>query len=87
MALGQRVEVVSPQGEDQTFGFALLLAAIRVDPLNPWFNYRVPAKELNGFRASFVMSPHAEDLDGAFGLIDLIDQAVLDVDAARVGPD
>lgn len=32
-----------------------------------------------------VMSPHADHLDGVFGLIDLIDQSVLDIDPTRIG--
>ena len=32
----------------------------------------------------FVVSPHTKDFDGAFGRIDLIDETVLDVDAARI---
>lgn len=32
----------------------------------------------------FVMSPHPKDFDGVFGGINLIDETVLDVDAARI---
>ncbi len=31
---------------------------------------------------SLVVAPHPDHLDGAFGVIDLIDQAMLNVDAA-----
>lgn len=34
---------------------------------------------------SFVVSPHTDDFDGALGVIDLIHQAMLDVDAAGIG--
>ena len=34
---------------------------------------------------SFVVSPHADDFDRTLGVIDLIHQAMLDVDAAGVG--
>ncbi len=33
-----------------------------------------------------VVSPHANNLNGAFGLIDLIDQSVLDIDPPRICP-
>ena len=32
----------------------------------------------------FVVSPHPKDFDGAFGGMDLIDETMLDVDAARI---
>jgi hypothetical protein len=33
---------------------------------------------------SFVVSPHPKDLNGMFGVVDLINQAVLNVDPARI---
>ena len=33
---------------------------------------------------SFVVGPHTDDLDGVFGVINLIHQTVLDVDAAGI---
>ena len=46
-------------------------------------NRKVPL--LPTMPGSFVMRPHPENLDGPFGIIDLIHQTVLDVDTAGVG--
>ncbi len=35
---------------------------------------------------SFIMRPHPNDFNGVFGLMNLIHQPMLDVDAARVSP-
>ena len=38
------------------------------------------------YAGSFVMRPQAQNLDGAFNFVDLIQQAMLNVDAARISP-
>ncbi len=37
-------------------------------------------------RSLFVMSPHSNDLDGSYLFQGLIDEMVLDIDPARIGP-
>ena len=47
---------------------------------------RAPPYPTRDCAVSFVVSPHAQDLDRVFGVIDLIHKTLLNVDAAGIGP-
>jgi hypothetical protein len=45
----------------------------------------MPVKPLCEVLSLFIVCPHSYDLDGLLVYVDLVDESVLDVDAARIG--